>query len=202
VTAAARSVSAFRGWEKRRELDERVTVNLEPHLIPLWRKVRAGIVGRPDARAEAFAEYVEEHPREALAALVDACPIAVPIEETETERASALVAAGAIQVCPGVWSLDPRAVVELATWAGDGASVVFTLPPDADAFPPESTEVTVDATMLLDAAEACPPDAWCVDLTADGLAIHAMGGGLRLCGSEGAVKAVAPMPGELPEEAA
>jgi hypothetical protein len=65
----ARRLGALRGWEHRREADEAVVVNLPPDLVPLWERVRASIHGEtPHARTEAFLEYVEEHPGEAVCA--------------------------------------------------------------------------------------------------------------------------------------
>jgi hypothetical protein len=59
-----RSVSAYRGWETRRERDEAVTASVAPELLPLWGRVGAAIHGTPQARLEAFEEYVDEHPGE------------------------------------------------------------------------------------------------------------------------------------------
>ena len=67
------SVRAYRGWVTRSERDEAVTCNIPPELLPLWGRVRASITGdTPHARFEAFMEYAEEHPSEAIAALQDA----------------------------------------------------------------------------------------------------------------------------------
>lgn len=54
------SVAAYRAWETMREQDERVTVNIEPHLLPLWRRVKSTFKGEaPHARFEAFMEWAE-----------------------------------------------------------------------------------------------------------------------------------------------
>jgi len=53
-----------------RQNDERVTVNLEPHLLPLWRRVKGGLAGdTPHARLEAFQRYAHEHEGEDMAAM-------------------------------------------------------------------------------------------------------------------------------------
>jgi hypothetical protein len=68
----SRAIAAYRGWKRRRENDERATVNLEPHLIPLWRRIGGARLGEsPHERAEALTEYAEEHPGEVLDALQD-----------------------------------------------------------------------------------------------------------------------------------
>jgi|SRR5579859_862216 len=59
--------SYLRGWEHRRESDERVEQNLDPFEIDLWRKLRGQFKGTPHARLEAFRKYVEEHPRDIYA---------------------------------------------------------------------------------------------------------------------------------------
>ena len=66
----SRSVAAVRGWERRRENDERAVVNMAPEHHALWRKVRGASSGAtPHARAEWLAEYAEEHPAEVAQAL-------------------------------------------------------------------------------------------------------------------------------------
>lgn len=53
-----------RGWEHRREKDERAQVNIPPEFHGLWNKLKSRFKGTPDQRAEQFMEYVEEHPDE------------------------------------------------------------------------------------------------------------------------------------------
>jgi len=51
--------------ERRAESNQAVEVNLDPSLVPLWRRVRKSIKGTPrKSRTEAFLHYVEEHPDE------------------------------------------------------------------------------------------------------------------------------------------
>jgi putative nucleotidyltransferase with HDIG domain len=53
-----------RGWEHRRENDERAQYNIPPEYHGLWNKLKSQFKGTPDQRAEQFMEYVEEHPDE------------------------------------------------------------------------------------------------------------------------------------------
>lgn len=53
----------------RRELEERVTVNIQPDHLPLWDRVKRTIKGTPQERLEAFEAYVHNHPTEVLAAV-------------------------------------------------------------------------------------------------------------------------------------
>jgi hypothetical protein len=76
-TKADRSVAAFKGWVTRSERDEAVTVNLEPSAVLLWKRTRSAFKGTAQARAEAFAEYCEEHPGEVVEALQDAADLEV-----------------------------------------------------------------------------------------------------------------------------
>jgi hypothetical protein len=199
----SRSVSAYRGWEKRRENEERVTVNLPADLLPLWRRTQAMFKGTPDERREQFERYAFEHPREVIEAVDDGAEAWLATHEppvTPAELASALVSEGAIQVVPGVWSLDPRAVVALAWEAGDGASLAFTFPADDATSDADALEVVVDATWLLDAADASSPDAWAVEVSRDGLSVLCTEGrGFRLCGGSGDVRAAVLLPAALPQ---
>jgi hypothetical protein len=69
---AAARVRGYKAWERRRENEERAMVNLEPHMIPLWKKIGGAHLGStPHERAERFAEYTEENPGEAIEALQD-----------------------------------------------------------------------------------------------------------------------------------
>ena len=67
----SRSAAARKGWETRSERDEAVVVNLDPSTVSLWKRVRYAFKGTPHERAEQFAEYVEEHPGEAIDAIQD-----------------------------------------------------------------------------------------------------------------------------------
>ena len=60
-----------KGWEHRKEKNERVIRELEPHLQHLWRKMQYQFKGTPEERAEQFKEYVDEHPGEEMGALQD-----------------------------------------------------------------------------------------------------------------------------------
>lgn len=53
-----------RGWEKRKEKDDFTEQNIPPEHLALWRKLKNQFKGTPHERAEAFMEYVEEHPGE------------------------------------------------------------------------------------------------------------------------------------------
>ena len=65
-----RQRGARQGVERWRERSEAVEAGLEPHLVPLWRRIRDGVKGSNcDERLTKFNEYVEAHPDEALAAL-------------------------------------------------------------------------------------------------------------------------------------
>jgi hypothetical protein len=67
-----RSIGARRGWEKRKERDERALREIPPELQALWKRVGPGIKGRSfEERATKFIEYVAEHPGEDIRALVD-----------------------------------------------------------------------------------------------------------------------------------
>jgi len=53
-----------RGWERRRERDERAQYNIPSEYHGLWNKLKNQFKGTPDERAEQFMEYIEEHPYE------------------------------------------------------------------------------------------------------------------------------------------
>lgn len=53
-----------RGWEHRREQDERALNNIPPEHAGAWKKLKNLFKGTPDQRAEQFMEYLEEHPGE------------------------------------------------------------------------------------------------------------------------------------------
>jgi hypothetical protein len=58
--------------EAIRESDDEVRVNIPPELVPLWERVKGGIRGGDrKSRTEAFLQYVEENPQEALEASGD-----------------------------------------------------------------------------------------------------------------------------------
>ena len=64
--------NGYRGWEHRRERDERVEVNLPEDLVPLWRRVKRGLRCKtPHECYEAMIHYAEEHPGEAVVAMAD-----------------------------------------------------------------------------------------------------------------------------------
>jgi hypothetical protein len=65
----SRSVSAYRGWDKRREHNEAVLVNLDLDLRPLWNRVHTAFQGTPEERLRAFEQYAHDHPGEAWEAL-------------------------------------------------------------------------------------------------------------------------------------
>lgn len=51
--------------ERMRESDDEVERNIEPDLVPIWRKVKRGIKGSErKSRTEAFLQWVEENPGE------------------------------------------------------------------------------------------------------------------------------------------
>jgi hypothetical protein len=56
-----------RGWERRKEQDQRAEVNIPLEHQLLWRKLKPQFKGTPDERAEQFMEYIEEHPGESEA---------------------------------------------------------------------------------------------------------------------------------------
>ena len=66
----ARTAGARRGWEHRREKEERVVQNLDADHVVLWERVKGSIRGgTPHERFEAFQRYAEEHPGEIIEAL-------------------------------------------------------------------------------------------------------------------------------------
>ena len=70
---AARQAAAYRGWEKRREHDEAVTVNLPADMLPLWEKAKGQFKGSPDERREAFLQFAHDQGDGAvIEALIDA----------------------------------------------------------------------------------------------------------------------------------
>jgi membrane protein involved in colicin uptake len=67
-----RQAAARKGWETRREREERVVVDLPPEHVALWERVKGQIKGEtPHARAEALEQYAHDHPGEAWLALQD-----------------------------------------------------------------------------------------------------------------------------------
>jgi hypothetical protein len=76
-SARAESIARYRrlgrrGWEKKQEREEAVTVNVAPELMPLWNRVGRSIKGTPQERLEAFEHYVHENDNEAVEAMQDA----------------------------------------------------------------------------------------------------------------------------------
>lgn len=68
--SADRSVVALRGWERRREREERCAQNIPAELLALWEEVKGSSRGgTPHERYEAFLQYATDHPAEAMAAL-------------------------------------------------------------------------------------------------------------------------------------
>jgi hypothetical protein len=53
-----------RGWEHRKEQDERAQNNIPPEYQLAWKRLKNQFKGTPDQRAEQFMEYMEEHPGE------------------------------------------------------------------------------------------------------------------------------------------
>jgi hypothetical protein len=63
--AKRREPSSYaRGWEKRREADERVEQNLDPWELPEFRRHRALFKGTAEERTRAFREWSESHAAE------------------------------------------------------------------------------------------------------------------------------------------
>lgn len=60
-----------KGWERRRENEDRVLVNLAPEHHALWKRTRGMFKGSPEERAEQFQRYVEEHGGEVVESLQD-----------------------------------------------------------------------------------------------------------------------------------
>jgi hypothetical protein len=70
---AVRQAAAYRGWEKRRERDEAVTVNLPADMLPLWERTKAQFKGTPDERRDAFLQFAHDQGDGAvIEALIDA----------------------------------------------------------------------------------------------------------------------------------
>lgn len=67
----SRSQGALRGWQTRRENEDRVLAEIAPEHRALWNRVRPGILGTPHARAEALEQYAHDHPGEVWDALQD-----------------------------------------------------------------------------------------------------------------------------------
>ena len=57
-----REIGARRGWDKRREADEAVAVNLDAHELPAWDKEKARFKGTPEQRLRAFRHYMHGSP--------------------------------------------------------------------------------------------------------------------------------------------
>jgi hypothetical protein len=74
--------------EAAAESDEEVEGNVSSELVPLWRRVKAGIRGTARmSRTEAFLHYAQEHPGEILEALQDRTDVLV--RELEARYAAA-----------------------------------------------------------------------------------------------------------------
>jgi hypothetical protein len=58
--AAKRNAAAYRGWERRRENDERVAVNLDADMLPLWDRIKLQFRGTPEERTESFLQHVHD----------------------------------------------------------------------------------------------------------------------------------------------
>jgi hypothetical protein len=93
MRSASRSAAARRGAEHRAEREEAARREIDPAHGALWRRVGRGIKGSPEQRAARFNEYVEENPREAIAALDDYADREVArmvAAQTRADRAAAL----------------------------------------------------------------------------------------------------------------
>jgi len=67
-----RSSGAYRGWEHRRERDERVEQNLPADLVPLWRRVKRGLrCTTPHDCYEKMLQYAHDNPGESVVALAE-----------------------------------------------------------------------------------------------------------------------------------
>ncbi len=98
----ARNLAAVRGWERRRENDERAIVNMASDHVALWHRVKgAAPRGTPHARAEWLAEYAEEHPAEVVQALDEQSDATLARRLAERNRADlALLAPPASRRAP------------------------------------------------------------------------------------------------------
>jgi hypothetical protein len=141
----SRSAAARKGWETRSERDEAVVVNLDPSTVSLWKRVRYAFKGTPHERAEQFAEYVEEHPGEAIDAIQDYADAEVARmiarrEREDRELARAAASPDADDASPDADDASPDA---------DDAS------PDADDASPDADDASPDADDA-DADDASP----------------------------------------------
>ena len=83
--------SARRGWEHRKEKDEAVLVNLDPHEIALWERTKAQFKGTPEQRERSFRQYVHDHPTEIYTQLEVVSDSALARLLKEQRRATDLV---------------------------------------------------------------------------------------------------------------
>jgi hypothetical protein len=81
-----RHAQLARAREKKSELDDAVTCNLAPDLLPLWRKIGRTFKGSPHARFEAFTHYIHDNGES----------IAIEAMQAEADRAVDAFAFGAL----------------------------------------------------------------------------------------------------------
>jgi hypothetical protein len=96
VRSAARRAAARKGAEHRSEREEAARGEIDPSHHALWKRIGRGIKGTPHERAERFKEYVEENPREEIAALVEHADREVArmvARQTKADRAAAVIEA-------------------------------------------------------------------------------------------------------------
>jgi len=69
---STRAAGARRGWEHRRERDERVEQNLPSDLVPLWRRVKRGLrCTTAHDCYEKMLQYAHDNPGEAVVAMAE-----------------------------------------------------------------------------------------------------------------------------------
>ena len=77
-----------RGWEHRKEQDERASNNIPPEHLLAWNKLKKMFKGTPDQRAEQFMEYLEANPGDSDEMLQEKADkdMAKMIRENDKER--------------------------------------------------------------------------------------------------------------------
>jgi hypothetical protein len=72
-----RAIAARKAWERRREAEEAVTVNLPAELLSVWKHNRGLFTGSPAERLDAFLQWAHEHDDERLAIMQEEADAAV-----------------------------------------------------------------------------------------------------------------------------
>jgi hypothetical protein len=131
--AKARQRSRATRREQKAESEDQVIANIEPHLIPLWNKVKHQIRGSDRwSRTEEFLHFVEEHPHEVHDAI-----------EREVEREMRALAAKAAKAAKA-----PKTTAGRTRSPSSGPSLARARRRPSAELEPDESEIRPDEVIL------------------------------------------------------